>query len=493
MPITHKPVLRRQADPGIVWPSNGLGSSTVIGDVFGHRTFAAHTSGIDMHRGVDVLDNVDGAGQTAGAGGAPVYSPVNGCVIRKRYTFFQFDDAANMSQNTEVDPNSKASFARSGSNLVITGSNNGTVTFPSGLARFESNTPCAPDETDVSNATIMDFQLPATMSLVGKLCMGWYDSVNNEYAILEYNGATFTCKGKDAAGVMALDGTTAAASVKWGRIYLDNTNQTLYFQYSSTGNVGSWTTIASEIVAWTRKWPGHKAFIGFDPAASGADDTINVDMWGWGDAETISRFGNWLEIARDDAKVLLLHFRDITANVGDVVRAGQQLGITGKTGFDVLSGRIVQNHVHVEWVPNPNYIYNNDHPINPLAPSLLPRANVSSNVSAALSSAAYPGVGGGDSWKLAVTVLRADQDFDLNQVQLVGSVATRTLNYDTRAGLNPADHDANEYDSVYFEPVAFDETSASYQIAYYYKKATVGSGTPTYTVKDTAGTTLVSG
>lgn len=53
--------------------------------------------------------------------------------------------------------------------------------------------------------------------------------------------------------------------------------------------------------------------------------------------------------------------------------------------------------------------------------------------------------------------------------------------------------DANEYDGVFFQPVAFDETSASFQVNFYYKKATVGSGTPAYTVKDTAGTTLVSG
>lgn len=493
MPVAHKPVQRRSCDPGIVWPSNGTDTPTTVGDPFGHRTFGGHSSGIDLHRGLDVLDDVDGAGETAGKGGAPVYSPVNGCVIRRHYSWFSWDDDGNLTQCTETDAGSKATFSRSGSNLVIVGKNNGTVTFPSGLARLEGNTPFNPNAA--SGDWILLWTLAATPSVwTGKLVMGVYDSTNDEYAAVEYDGATFTVKGKDSGGVMAADGTTATpAGQKWFRILLDSATGTLYWQYSTTGSQGSWTTLASEgTITWTKSWPALKAFIGWDPAGSGSDTTVNVDTWGYGDVETITRFGNWVEVSRDDIKFAMLHFRHISVDVGAVVRAGQQIGITGRTGADNLSGVILENHCHVEYITKDSYIYANDDPQNPLA--VLPRTNGSANVSAVLSSATYPGVGGGDSWKLAVTVTRGSyQDFDANQFQLVGSTATRTLNYNTRSGLDPADHDALEYDSVYFEPVAFTQSDVSYQISFYYKKSVVGSGTPTWSVKDIDGTTLASG
>lgn len=492
MPVAHKPVQRRSCDPGICWPSNGIDTATTVGDPFGHRTFGGHASGVDFHRGIDLLDNVDGSGEMAGKGGAPVYSPVNGCVIRRHYSWFQWDDDGNLTECTEVDTGSKATFSRSGSNLVIVGKNNGTVTFPSGLARLEGNLKFNPDQS--SGDWILVWTLPSTPSaFTGNLVMGIYDADNSEYAALEYNGSTFTVKGKDSGGVMAADGTTATPSgQKWARILMDSATGTLYWQYSNTGSQGSWTTIASEgTITWTKLWPALKAFIGWDPAASGGDTTVNVDMWGYGDVESITRFGNWIEVAREDLKFLLFHMRHISASVGAVVRAGQQVGITGKTGADNRSGVILQNHVHVEYITSDSYIYSNTDPLNALA--ALPRTDGTSNVTGVLSSATYPGSGGGDSWKLAITVTRSTQDFDENQFQLVGNLATRTLNWNTRSGLDPSDNDTVEYNSVYFEPVDFDETSGTYQINLYYKKTVVGSSTPTWSVRDINGTLLASG
>lgn len=492
MAYVHAPEQPRSLDPGIVWPSNGSSTPTTVGDPFGERTFTAHASGIDFHRGLDLLDDIDGEGQSAGTGGAPVYSPIHGAVIRAFYGFFQFDDDGNMDQLTEVDPNSKATFARSDSNLVITGKNDGTVTFPSGIAQLQKTQNF--DADTGGNDWTMEFKLASSIAGVsGKLVMGIYDAANSEYVCLEYDGSTYTVKGKDSAGVMAADGTTAAQSGKlWGRIFFDQSAGKVYWQWSTDGT--TWSEIVALGNAFVPTAPATwKAFVGWDPAAAGGDDTVNVDHWGSGDASSINRFGNWIEIGNSDAKWCLMHFRHMEVGLGDFVRPGDQIGLTGKTGWDQNSGRILQNHVHVEYIANNAFIYDNDDPVNNLAAALLPRTSTTVNVAVVRDTAMDPNTGLINCHRLTITVQRGTmQNFQLNEFRLVGDLATRTVNWNTRAGLDPSDHDANNYDGVYFQPVAFNEDSTEYQIKLYFAMTTVGTSFVSSYVKDADGNTIWS-
>lgn len=469
----------RGPDPGICWPRSGTHTVEDVGDIFGYRPFAAHSPPYDFHRGVDF--NWDRAGY-------PNLSPTNGSIVRWSYTHFMFDDDGNMDQFTETDPNSKATFSRNSSSLRIVGKNNGTVTFPSGLARFNCVTPLNPNTSN--GDWYMDLQLASTVSLTGKLVYGMYDSTNNEYALLEYDGTTFTVKGRDAGGTMGVDGTTAAPSARtWMRIRYSQASANIKWQHSTDGT--TWTDIATEgTISWTRNYPAFAAFVGWDPAASGSDDTVDVDFFGWVDGDNIGRFGNWIEIATASDKWLQMHFRHLSVAKGSIVKAGDEMGLVGKTGFDTKSGRILTPHLHMEYIGNNDRDYANSDPTNPLDPSLLPRANVTNNVSVVRSTGLDPN--GNDSHILTVTVTREDQNFDVNQFSLTGNTATRTVNWNTRGGLDPSDNDINYYDGVYEKPSAFDTSSTEYEIVMYFNKSTVGSTFVSAYIMDTEGTTVWS-
>lgn len=493
--INRRPPVPRSCDPGIVWPVSGTDAVATLGDIFGDRTFSGgtgHATGRDFHRGIDLVDNIDGAGEPAGKGGVPILSPIHGRVIRKFYGFFQFDDAANMSELAETDAGSKATFSQGSSKLTIVGKNDGTVTFPSGLARLEKIKPFQMDIT--GNDWVMDFQLASSISTTtGKLVMGIYDSVNAQWLCLEYDGATYTCKGVKATGTMTNNNATASVSGKlWGRIYFEASSGKVYWQYSTDGL--TWTDIVSGGEAFTvTNRGGFKAFIGWDPAASGGDDTVNVEMWGSGDTSSVNRFGNWIEIANATSKFCMMHFRHISVNLGDEVRPGQQVALTGQTGFDIRSGRILSNHCHIEYHPTNAHDYSNADPVNPLSALILPRASTTVSIGVVRDSATDPNAGGNDCHRLTITIDRGTyQNFQINSFSLTGNTTVRTVNWNTRAGLDPADQDTNYYDGVYFQPVAFDETSSQYVFKIYFKKSTVGSTFVSAYVKDPEGNTLWS-
>lgn len=474
--IAFPPLLRTQDPPGVCWPGSGSSNVDTVGDIFGHRTFSAHSSGIDFHRGMDVDDS--------NTVSVPILSMINGCIIRRFYGMTSFDHPNNLNQFAIANPAvmtltmpGPTAFGR------ITGVNAGTVTFPSGCGRaYWQYEPMSPN----AGSWFIDINLTSFTS-TGSLVFGMYNAVADEYACLTYDGTTITVRGKDAGGVMTADGTTASpAFQQWLRITYSATTGNLLWRYSSDGT--TFTTIATEgTITWSAL--PFQVFMGFDPAAAGANDVIDVPFFGWFDGRGIGRFGNWIEVGTDSEKIAMMHFSDIDVAMGDVVVAGQQLGYTGRTGFDTTSGRIIQYHDHFEYIPNNGYVYANNDPINPLA--ILPRA--SETVSIAVTRTEENNPLGAASHKLNIVVQRGTyQNFQINLFTLTGNSATRTLNWDTRAGLDPADQDAVQYDGIYFEPLAFDETSTEYEYNLYFDKAVVGATFVSAEVQDIDGNVLWS-
>ncbi len=472
----------RKMDPGIVWGSTGGPTGSDIGDIFGHRTFAAHPSNVDFHRGIDTLDDL-----------APqvVYAPITGKVIRKNYSLFNWALPEQFDQLT-VANGGIASYALNGSpaKLRITGVNAGVVAFPAAAGRFEMNQLFFVGNGTSENWSIqMKFDtLPVAPS--GQPAFGVYQAANDEYAAIWYNGTNYVVKGKDAGGVMGVDGTTsAAATFPWLRIEYVSSTTSILFRKSADGL--TWTTIATEAaIAWTNRPINFKAFGGFNPAAAGANDTIDVAIFECIDANAIGRFGNCLVIANADDEWWSMHHDHILVNVGDYVYAQSEIAYTGDTGYDDNSGRILSVHLHQEFVRRHDILYANGDPINPLGAGILPRCGT---LDIAVVRTEENDPAGQPAHKLAITVQRDPcQRFDINYFKLTANTTFRDLNWDTRDGLDPADSDAVYYDGIYFEPEPFDEDDTEYTVNYYFRKSVVGNTFVSAEIRDAAGVVLWS-
>jgi hypothetical protein len=477
---------------GFAWPASGGASPDLIGDPFGHRTFTGHSSGTDFHRGTDHYD--DSPGSTG-------KSPIHGAIVRLNFTHFQYDDAENAEAAEEVDPNNKATFTiiPGSSVLRIVGKNDGTATFLSGCARYRTKQRFTMYTLGGALGDwIVDAQIPSGLALSGKVGIAIYDPLNDEYVALQYNGSTLTVRGKDLNGVMTANGTTASvANVRWLRMKYSLTTNQVHWQYSTnaSGTAASFVDIATEgTINWTHKGAGFDCFPFWDPAAAGGDDTIDIDYFGWWDAQGIGRFGNWVVIANEVEKWVLMHFRHLFVSAGQVVRPGDPVGKTGRTGFDTVSGRILNDHTHAERHLNNNFIYSNDEAKNPLAAAALPRASTTISINVVRDSAMDPVSGTVDCHRLTITVDRGTyQNFHIDEFRAQGNLTFRLLRWSDRTGLNPADHDANNYDGVWFAPVAFNQASNQYVLVLYFSKAVIGSTWVAGHVKDTEGSTLWSG
>ncbi len=195
------------------------------------------------------------------------------------------------------------------------------------------------------------------------------------------------------------------------------------------------------------------------------------------------------------ARVVSAHLDRIDVALGQIVRAGDAIGTVGNTGWGDLFGQINSVHLHNEYLEEPSgsdgpYFYDQDDPTNALDPRLLPRADVSNNLSSVvITEEDDPNAVA--SWKFVVTIARRDQDFDANKFVFDNGAATRTINYNTRAGLDPADNDEPSYNGIYRDSQPFNEASAAWAIHFYAHKS-VFTTQPTLTIYDTQDNEIVS-
>jgi hypothetical protein len=466
---------------GYGWPGALSGTGT-IGDIMGFRTFSAHSSGIDFHRGCD-----DVIGQ-----GATVYSPMSGAIIRQHYTFFGWQTSSQMDRWSISNTNSSLAVSHNGTNLVLTCSRVGSASFPSGVDRYYPI-----KERIYPHGTgdwLIQIGLTSTISTTGAIGIGVFNDALTEYIGMEYDGATITRRGVGTTTFTANGATTSIANQTWLRITYAQSTGGYAWLYSTDGS--TWTTIGTETGrTFTSALATHSPTIYWRSGDTNATPySIGVQKLEFYDLaqNTASRFGNHMYISNGTEKFALLHFESFSAYQGQHVQCRQVIGRAGKTGFDTTSGAVLAPHVHIERsTTTPNYTYAGDDSINPLAPGLLPRTNVSNNVAVVRTRENDPE--GNDSHLLTITTTRADQDFDLNSVSLTGNLATRTVNYNTRGGVDPANQDNNIYQGVRFVCQSFDSTSPTNVLKFYFRTATVGTTFTSYTVLDTAGTTLASG
>lgn len=466
---------------GVVWPDTGTDTPIDVDYIFGGRLFPSHVSTVgydyDMHRGVDVplLEGDD------------YLSPVTGKISRLNRSHFPFNTTAYQAYWTEDDDGYGSTWSHAAPGLSASCTRGGTNSFPT----CDKYIATGQGVDMTAGQWELRVQLNSSQAnLVGAIGIGLYDTLTGEYVTLEWDGTNVRCMGAKSGGALSNHNTTAAVTAAhwWLRVRSEGTT----LQLATSADGVTWTNKFTESnPTWTNNdkpcWRAVMYYRSKDTHAT--PETLLVDFAGWYDSNTIGRFGNWITVSREDDKFLSLHFDDIYVQLGENVDAGQALGTVGLTGFDDRSGIITQPHVHIEWAETSLPVYSNDDAKNPLRAGIMPRANVSNNVSVVTSTANDPD--GVDSHKLVITCTREDQDFDMNEFSLTGNTNTRTINWDTRSGLN-ADNDIPKNSGVYLVASSFSELSAAYVITIYFNKATVGSTLVSAYIKDTGGNTLWS-
>lgn len=423
------------------------GQPLAVSSVFGPRVFAAHEPVLgypyDFHRGIDFAGAVEGD---------PVYSPTGGVVIRRVYSHLHFGDAA---QIDDVQTSGTVTWNGSGDVSVT-----GTIENP----------------TKILHRGNVDWFIEAkvpALGAAGTAEIQVLDASSTVVASITYDQGTGTL-----AWTYPLGGSsTPIARPEWIRIeHLSDGD--LLLRSSADGD--SWTDHHVEANALPD--PERLACV-----FEGADATLEqfnlLD-----DGVSIGRFGNWVTVQNNAGKAIVMHLSRVFVLAGDVVAPGQQLGTVGKTGVGFPSGRVGTVHAHVE-VTDQSVVwaYTNSDARNPLAPGILPRENVSNNVSVTAEDALDPDET--PCWAFQITVTREDSDFDLDEITIEGPDATRVIGFNARTGLN-ANPDIPVENGVFIVPDAFNAASAAYVVTLYLERAVVGTGSFDVTIRDTEGALL---
>lgn len=483
---------RRDGKPGFVWAPSGTATDLHVRSYFGGRYFPSHAAsegGItnDLHRGIDMPLSA----------GDPVYAVRAGAIVRVAHTQFGWENSAQLNPWTLVG--SDAAFTQSGTSLHVAGNRVGAKTFAT-----STKLAAAQERVDVASDWEIRLILTSTPSIAGGVVgFGFYDARLTEYAALEYDGVSLTARGIDKNGVLSVNGTAATASPPTLRILYTQSSNTLAFQYTTDNPVTTsttWTTVATMTTsAFTNTgWPAFTPAMYWRSTDTNATvETCDVDLVGWysaisADGLTLGRFGNYIRtIGSDGWLISQLHCADLVCKIGDVVEAGQLIGYAGTTGFDNRSGPVGFEgvHCHVEFTNAEVFFYSNANAVNPLTSGLLPRVDVSNNVSATITTANDPS--GTASWLMTITSQRGDEDFDVNEISLTGNLGTGVMNWNTRGGLSPDPSDNPFNAGIYYVPdPTFNENSTQVVLLVYFNKSVFGTSYVSSYVHDANGVVL---
>lgn len=171
------------------------------------------------------------------------------------------------------------------------------------------------------------------------------------------------------------------------------------------------------------------------------------------------RFGNWVMVEHtpdpdtgQPRHTLYFHMNDTPfVTEGDNVTAGVTLmGYTGKTGYQINS-----NHLHFELARDLDEDkYTQRRVVHPT--HILNYSNINATTLFITANTTH----------YTVMVTHNYTDMDFVAIKLVGATANRTVNYETKEGLNESDADQHCYNYVCFEPGPSVSPFANYTVNY---------------------------
>jgi len=177
------------------------------------------------------------------------------------------------------------------------------------------------------------------------------------------------------------------------------------------------------------------------------------------------RYGNWILVRHDSVggqpvHTAYLHLRAFHGyQVGDTVTTDDTIAFMGKSGVGINT-----IHVHLQYFKNlSGTSVLNDRTWNPLL--ILPYTNSNSYMLSFLKSA--------DSSGVQIEVPETELDFD--GVVLYGSLATRTIRFSTRTGIDPANNDNPRYNNVFIDPDQFTIDSTVLRMQFWVKDSEIGA------------------
>lgn len=485
--IRIKPKYHRGDGSGIRWPKDEPTEPNRITSAFGPRPFTLHITTVgynyDFHRGIDISASL----------GEPVYSPINGSVIRAHETHYNWKYSDQLNRFTVLNPNSNGTFTfvtGATPHLLLNGIANGNFSHISSSAKLKHNKEKIVPHLD--DFTI-ELELSSTISLTdGRIGLGITNQTNTEYASLEYDGNVFYIYGVHSSGAMNVNNTFVSSSGKtWLRLdYVLLPTSSISWQYSTDGD--TFTTLAtSSSLNFTDGYrPVYDPIIYWKSTTNtNTTSSIKINAFNWVDYQTVGRFGNWMFITDGNKRISVQHCDTINVTTGDIIQAGHVLGKVGDQGFDSRSGRIRYPHPHVEIAPGSNYINTINDSVNPLNPIYFPRIDTTNNTVVTRSTANDPD--GVESWRLVITQSRNQEDIDLNYIALTGNLASRAINFNTRLGLN-SDQDIPKLSGVYISASSFNENNTYSIRVFFFNKSVVGTSFTSFTVQDTQGNILAS-
>nr|MBP9211960.1 T9SS type A sorting domain-containing protein [Bacteroidota bacterium] len=170
---------------------------------------------------------------------------------------------------------------------------------------------------------------------------------------------------------------------------------------------------------------------------------------------------------------LHLNAFNISYAIGDTVSTLDTIGYMGKSGVGINTV-----HCHFEYYKNlSGTSIDKDKAKNPM--EILPYTN----------SNAYSISFGTSNDSSSVLVAVPDTEPDLDGITVHGSSATRTIAFNARTGIDPADNDNPRYNGVLIEPWTFTTDSSIQRLRFWVKQSETGS-IDSVTVTDVNGASL---
>ncbi len=180
---------------------------------------------------------------------------------------------------------------------------------------------------------------------------------------------------------------------------------------------------------------------------------------------SLQRFGNWILVKIDDADGqprhnAYLHLNGFhTFGVGDTVTTLDTIGFMGKSGYEINT-----IHLHLELYKNlVGTTIDKDKAKNPV--ELLPYSNSNSYQVNFISQ--------GDS--SAAEVISPDTELDFDGIFIYCTINDRTVEFNSRTGIDPLDNDNPYYNFVHIDPLPFTSANTTRTIKFWVKTAESGT------------------